>query len=122
MSQALDVAAGADYQGPWDLVGPQTDGTYNAPATAQPVNQPWDTPGGGTTDYGSNVLDILKFGVGAWSADRQQTKILDYKRVEATNGGAYQQGQPAAMPNRNGAQSMLIPLLLVVGLVFLLKS
>lgn len=96
---SLDWGTGAtpDYTQPandWSVIGPQTDGTYNYPDAAIPIN-PVDAGGGLPADYSSGVLDIFKYGVGVWQQQQSQSQLLDYKRFEATQKGLYQQGQPA---------------------------
>jgi len=109
-------------------VGPQSDGTYSYPGTSQPNNQPWDAGGGSLAQYGSDILGILKYGVGAYASVAAQKNVLDYKRYEATAGGLYQQGRPAGYrPGYgyvNGAQpnNMLFWLLIIGGAVLLLKK
>jgi|JXWR01.1.fsa_nt_gb hypothetical protein len=109
-------------------VGPQNDGTYSYPNTAQPNNKPWEAGGGSTADYGSDILGILKYGVGAFANVTAQKNMLDYKRYEATAGGLYQQGRPAGYrPGYgyvNGAQpnNMLFWVLIIGGAVLLLKK
>lgn len=118
MSQYLDEISGATYDG---AVGPQDNGTYQLPDAAQPNNRPWDSGGGVTGGYGDSVLDVLKLGVGAWSANKSRNDLLDYKRYEATAGGVFQQGKPAAAQVAPRAAGMggLLPLLLI-GLVVVL--
>jgi hypothetical protein len=110
MGQALDVLAG-DFSGTdtwWDptmndngdVVGPQTDGTYQFPTEAQPNNQPWDTSGGQPGMYGSDVLQVLTAGINAWSSNKARSDFIDYNRVESTNGGTFRQGQPANIAPR----------------------
>jgi hypothetical protein len=94
-------------------IGPQYDGTYSVPSSGVPANTPWDAAGGNTGNYGSDVLNVLKLGVGAWSADRANTQLLDYKRYEATNGGVYQQGSPAQIAAQASVTRSLMPLLLI---------
>lgn len=126
MSQLIDMQSGdgAVYPGGWDTsVGPQNDGTYSAPTAAQPANQPWDTSGNGTGDYSKTVLDVLKLGVGAWSQNRSQQNLLDYRRYEATAGGVFQQGAPVqfGVPGAVGLQmNGTLLLLLAAGAIFLL--
>lgn len=126
MSQLLDVLSGAAYDGSWsDAVGPQNDGTYGVPDAAQPINQPWDTGAGTLGNYGSDVLGILKYGVGLAAQNYNNRQILDYKRFEATAGGAFQQGQPAnvRVPGALGfSMSPLLLIMLVGGAVLLLKK
>lgn len=112
-----------DYSNPdpWGLfagVGVQTDGT-NLPSFQSTIPNPVDAAGGAPADYGSSVLDIFKFGIGAWSQSNQQAQLLEYKRFEATNGGLYQQGKTAALPSaaKNGGLSQTT--VLAIGAVIL---
>lgn len=82
-------------------VGFSGDGTYTAPAVSM-VAAPVDAGGGPAGNYGAQVLDIFKFGVGVWNQREQQQNLLDYKRWEATQYGAYMQGQPALTLGANG--------------------
>lgn len=107
MSAWLDYTGGdgAGGLGSEDLytggVGFSNDGTYSAPAVSV-TGVPVDAGGGPAGNYGSTVLDIFKFGVGVWNQQQQQQNMLDYKRFEATQYGAYMQGQPALTFGANG--------------------
>jgi hypothetical protein len=107
------------FTGDSSSVGPQPDGTYNYPDAAQPNNQPWDTSGGANGAYNSQVLDVLKYGVGVWQQDQSRKDFYDYKRFEATNGGLFQQGSFAgglrAMPARN--RSLTLAAMVLLGVV-----
>ena len=83
---------------------------------------PVDAGGGAAGQYSSMIMDVFKLGLGAYVATEQID--AQTKRYEATNGGLYQQGQPALLyRNQNGAQSNA-GLLIIGGLVlfFLLKD
>ncbi|WP_426303892.1 hypothetical protein ACN9MJ_12795 [Acidovorax facilis] len=82
------------YTGGSDGVGYNFDGTYSAPDVSI-VAAPVDAGGGPAGSYGSAVIDVLKFGVGVWNQREARQDMLDYRRFEATQRGAYQQGQPA---------------------------
>lgn len=99
MSSILDAQTGDPYYtGSYtDYVGPQTDGT-NWPSPISTIPQPTDTAGGQPANYAQSVLDIFKYGVGAYTQTANTSALLDYKRFEATNGGLYQQGRGAVMP------------------------
>ncbi|EON15329.1 hypothetical protein [Pandoraea sp. SD6-2] len=78
-------------------IGPQNDGTYNYPDTAQPVNQPADVGAAATLpNYAPDVFKLLSQGLGALNSDYQMNQMLDYRKYEATQGGLYAQGQAAA--------------------------
>lgn len=98
-------------------VGPQTDGTNILSGNAATIPQPADTAGGQPAQYGQAVLDIFKFGIGAYSATVQQKNLLDYKRYEATSGGLYRQGVPGSMPAQAVAGNSNFLMMLAVGLV-----
>ena len=103
-----------NYQDPGttSAVGPQVDGTYVYSPQASTIPTPTDTAGGAPADYGKQILDLFKFGVGAYSADQQNQRLFDYKKYEATNGGLYQQGQ-GAMLNRTATGSGLSPVVML---------
>lgn len=108
-------------------VGPQSGGTYLLPDAAQPANRPWDTPGGTLGQYGGDVLNILKLGVGAWSQNQARQDFLDYKRFEATAGGVYQQGQRAGGVDAQGrvvvqGNNNFLLIMLAVGAIILLRK
>lgn len=84
-----------DDGGAWS-VGPQTDGTYGIPVTAQQVNSPAGVAGYASS-WDQQAIDILKFGVGAVTDAWKFNQALDYKKFEATNGGLYAQGAPAGV-------------------------
>lgn len=97
-------------------VGPQSDGTNISSGTSLP-SQPADTGGGATFNYGQAVLDIFKFGVGAYTASAQRKDLLEYKRFETTAAGTFQQGRGTLLPaNSTGGMSGLT-LLIIAGLV-----
>lgn len=105
-------------------VGPSNDGTYGIPTNAQPVNQPWDIGGGSLGQYSGGVFDLLKMGIGAWSSNKQQSEMLDYKRFEATQGGIFQQGQAAAqyaIQRQSSSSLMMFALIGVVAFIVLKK-
>jgi len=101
-------------------VGPQTDGTYLLPISAQLTNNPANTAGYSSSTP-SWVGDVLTKGIGTLGQYFQNGQMLDYRRYEATNGGLYRQGSPALV-SRNGQAQMNPTLLiaLIVGGVFLL--
>lgn len=100
-------------------VGPQIDGSYNLPVTAQPVNNPSNTAGYPAASD-SSALDILKYGVGVATDAWKFNTMIDYKRFEATNGGIYQQGRNAnVVRNASGSLSPGF-LLAAAGIVVLL--
>ena len=97
MSASLDAQLGDPYYTDSLAygIGPQSDGT-NIPAPASVQTTPVDAGGGPAGQYGQQVLDVFKFGVGVWNSQVQQGRLLDYRRWEATNLGINTQGQPAA--------------------------
>lgn len=84
-----------------DQPGYSTDGTFNTPQAGRAVT-PVDAGGGPSGLYSAQILDVFKFGVGVWNQQEQQKNMLDYKRFEATQYGAYAQGQPAVSFRANG--------------------
>ena len=68
---------------------------YISPELQLP-SAPVDAGGGVPGSYTAEVLDLFKFGIGAWQANKAQNNLLDYKRYEAINGGLSQQGAPSA--------------------------
>ena len=110
--------------GPYDLaVGPQSDGTNIQSGAAAPA-APVDAGGGAAGSYTQNILDVFKFGVGAYSQNKQQSDLLDYKRFEATQAGLWRQGQPALFSNsaQGGTGSLVILAAIVIGAVVLLQE
>lgn len=103
-------------------VGYASDGTFTTPAVAVTA-PPVDAGGGGVGQYAPMVMDVFKFGVGVWNQQEQQKRMLDYKRYEATQYGAFMQGQPALTfasgGNVLGGASGLM-LVALAGLVILL--
>lgn len=104
-------------------VGPQSDGTSIAPTAAE-MPLPVDAGGGFAGSYGKDILDIFKFGVGAYSQNKQQSDLLDYKRFEATQAGLWRQGQPAlfAQSAQGGTGNLVILAAIVIGAVVLLQE
>lgn len=104
-------------------VGPKSDGTFGIPTSAGAVT-PYDAGGGPSANYGAQIMDVFKFGVGVWQQQQNQTAMLDYKRFEATQNGLYQQGKPANLySSANGGNSnQLIFFALLIGGVILLAK
>lgn len=95
----------------WNLpVGPQSDGTYASPVS---MPQPVDAAGGAPGGYAQQVLDVFKFGVGAWQQQQQSQQMLDYRRWEATNAGLTQQGRTSPVSVAPGGGLTLSPLLII---------
>lgn len=110
----------------WQTVGAQSDGTFVAPTSVTQTSSPWDTPGGVPGDY-SGVIDILKTGIGAWSAYKGRQQMIDYQRYEATNGGLFPTGYPNQQATANGRVAIqgntnMMMILLVVGAFLLLRK
>lgn len=123
MSAYLDYSYGGEDLYTGGGVGYSPDGTFNTPSVAVTA-QPVDAGGGPVGSYGKDVMDVFKFGVGIWNQQRQQQAMLDYKRFEATQYGAFMQGQPALTFSSGGnvlggASGMV---LIAFGLVFLLLA
>lgn len=113
MSAYLDYTGGGEAL----YTGYQNDGTFESPAVAV-MAQPLDAGGGPPANYSGAVLDIFKFGVGAWSAREQRQDMIDLRRWEATNAGLFQQGQAAAMYGGQGQVGVLG--IAAIGLILLL--
>lgn len=102
------------------IVGPQTDGTYSVPQTAQPVNDPSNTAGYSAATP-AWVGDVLTKGIGVLGQYLNTSQLIDYRKAEATNGGIYYQGRPALFNTVNGqAQPNMTFWLLVLGGVFVM--
>lgn len=104
-------------------VGPQSDGTIGTPSAAISPN-PVDAGGGAAGSYRKDIIDIFKYGVGAYSQSKQQSDLLDYKRFEATQMGLWRQGQPAlfsSSPN-GGLGNLVVLAAIVIGAVVLLQE
>ena len=100
----MDDLSGVDYfdvggETAYDFgdIGPQTDGTYDIPATALQVNDPSNTAGYPSSSD-DNLFSILKYGVGAATDVFKFKSGLDYKRFEATQGGLFEQGRTSVLP------------------------
>lgn len=104
-------------------IGPQSDGTSVSPTTAT-MPQPVDAGGGAAGSYSKDILDIFKFGLGAYSQNQQQSQLLDYKRFEATQAGLWRQGQPALFSNsaQGGTGNLVVLAAIVIGAVVLLQE
>lgn len=102
-------------------VGPQFDGT-NLTADAAITPSPADAGGGAPASYTKDILDVFKYGVGAYTSQQNYKNMLDYKRYEATNGGLYAQGRPTVFANaaNGGAGSLVVMAAMVIGVVMLL--
>lgn len=75
-------------------VGPQPDGTYAVPASAQPLNLPANTAGNPSISDPA-AFDILKYGVGVVTDLWKTSQVMDYNKWMASNGGLYREGRPA---------------------------
>ena len=115
---------GDNITGSYDLaVGPQSDGTSITPG-AGIIPAPVDAGGGAPASYSRDILDVFKIGVGAYSQNKQQQNLLDYKRYEATQYGLWRQGQPALFSNspQGGMGNLVILAAIVIGAVVLLQE
>lgn len=103
-------------------VGPQSDGTIGTPG-AGITPTPVDAGGGAAGSYRKDIIDIFKYGVGAYSSSKQQSDLLDYKRFEATQLGLFRQGQPAlfSSANNGGLGNLVVLAAIVIGAVTLLQ-
>lgn len=123
----LDLSS-VGYEMPDWSVGPNNNGTYNVPDTAQTSNRPWDAAGGSLGNYGGDVWQVLSQGVGVWSQYKKNQQFIDYQRYEATQGGVFQQGRPAGSyqtgvaVRANAQGNPLMLLLLIGGAVLLLRK
>ncbi|CAG4928285.1 hypothetical protein [Paraburkholderia saeva] len=79
----------------YQFVGPQSDGTYNIPATGMAITGASDTAGSGY-NYAPGVFNLLNNGLSALTGIYNTSQTLDYKRYEATQAGLVAQGQAAA--------------------------
>lgn len=114
-SATIDVA-------PW--AGPQSDGTYVTPTTAQQINSPANTAGFGSP-MSAQTYGLLTQGINGAVNLLALDKMVDYRKYEATNGGLFMQGQGAYMMNRSGSvlnPNMTMMLLLFAGVVFMMKD
>lgn len=98
---------------PTDMVGYQSDGTFNAPSSGM-VPNPVDAGGGAPGNYSAQLVDMFKFGVGTYAQQQNVKNNLDYKRYEATAGGLYRQGVPNIFAQ--GAQGQSSGLLIMAGI------
>ena len=115
----IDVApAGGIWETP---VGPQADGTYQYPTTAQQVNSPQNTAGYSSA-ISPQVAQLFSQGIGALSNLGIAKMQVDYARAAATNGGLFLQGRYAGVPlvGRRAQQMDFSMLLLIGGLAYLL--
>lgn len=103
-------------------VGPQTDGTV-MPANASITPTPADAGGGAPASYAKDILDVFKYGVGAYTSQKNYQSMLDYKRYEATNTGLYTQGRPTVFSQsaNGGTGNLVILAAIVIGAVVLLQ-
>lgn len=108
----------------FDVMGNWEDQLYIPPQLPLP-SPPVDAAGGAPGDYGQQVLDLFKFGIGSWNANRAQSNYLDYKKYEASGGTLSQAGVPSSRsvngsaPGTGGASSntLLVVGALIVGLL-----
>ncbi|CAN7304966.1 hypothetical protein [Acidovorax delafieldii] len=117
MSAAIDYAGGGEEL----YTGYQNDGTFQAPAVSV-MQQPLDAGGGPPANYGAQVLDIFKFGVGVWNQREARQDMIDLRRWEATNAGLVQQGQNAALYGRQGQLGLFGVLAIGVVLYLVVKG
>lgn len=103
-------------------VGPQTDGT-NLMASSAITPAPSDAGGGAPMTYTQDVLDLFKYGVGAYTSQQNYKNMLDYKRYEATQSGLYMQGRPTVFSQsaNGGTGNLVILAAIVIGAVVLLQ-
>lgn len=116
-----DLGLGADVL--ISDIGPQSDGTYGTPTTAQLYNAP-DNNAGYAPSISPTTAALLSQGIGSLTQLGLGAMTLDYRKAEATNGGLFYQGQYAAL-RRNGYGQINQPItlstmLLLGGLAYLL--
>lgn len=63
--------------------------------------QPVDTAGGVPGDYSQGVIDLFKYGIGAWQSNKAQTNQMDYLKWSTVNGVSSKNGvtSSAAVPS-----------------------
>lgn len=103
--------------------GPNIDGTFTTPGAAI-IPNPVDAGGGAPASYSKDILDVFKFGVSAYSQQKQQQNLLDYKRFEATQTGLWMQGRPALFSQsaQGGTGNLVVLAAIVIGAVVLLQE
>lgn len=109
------------YGSTTDAIGPQQDGTVlNTAYTPLPV----DAGGGTAGSYSQQILDVFKFGVGAWGQNKARQDMLDYRRWEATSTGLTQQGMgtPQGQAAQRGTNGLILIGFMVVGALLLARS
>lgn len=68
-------------------------------------------------NYGAGIIDLFKFGVGAYYNNQNQTAMFDAKaRYDSINGTLYQNGQ-AANPLTPTGQQNYMPLIIGAGVI-----
>ncbi|MFM0741799.1 hypothetical protein PQQ51_31600 [Paraburkholderia xenovorans] len=87
-------SVGLDTSNSYGFVGPQSDGTYNIPATGMAISGASDTAGAGY-DYAPGVFNLLNNGLSAFTKIYTTGQQLDYNRYEATQAGLIAEGQAA---------------------------
>lgn len=125
MSASLDYSYGGEDLYTGGGVGYSPDGTFTTPGVAITA-LPADAGGGPVGTYGKDVMDLFKFGVGVWNQREQRQDMLDYKRFEATQYGAFMQGQPALTfssgGNVLGGASGMVLVALAAVVILLIKD
>lgn len=76
------------------LTGYWEENGYIPPQLPLP-SQPVDAAGGAPGNYSDQIMDLFKFGIGAWQSTRAQDNYLDYKKYEASGGTLSQAGVPS---------------------------
>jgi hypothetical protein len=75
-------------------IGPQSDGTYNIPATGMAISGASDTAGAGY-NYAPGVFNLLNNGLSAFTKIYTTGQQIDYQQYAATQAGLVAQGQAA---------------------------
>lgn len=108
-----------------------TDSTNVIPGTNPLPSQPVDAAGGAPGDYGQQVLDLFKYGIGAAASYKVQQLTAQNNNlpVQTVNGKTSFAGQASGnvangltIGGMNTTELMLIAGALVIGAVLLLRS
>lgn len=102
-----------------DVVGPQSDGTYQIPVAAQQQNRP-DNTAGYSTPMNQQTAAILSQGLGVLGNLANTAMVLDYRKYEATNGGLFMQGRGINGMNGQVMRPNYSMLLLLAAAAFIL--
>lgn len=113
---------------PYGIADPAAALPSFIPSDAPLPSQPVDAAGGAPGSYTQSVLDLFKFGIGAWQSTQAQSNQIDYLKYSTANGQLTKNGIPTnavvvgSAPAMSGTMMMMVGAGLIVVALILAKK